>query len=191
MERTEAVVRLLDTAEALFYARGVQAVGMDEIRGGSGVSLKRLYQCFPSKEQLVVAYLRRRDERWRNSLAGFVRDHQDVEPAQRPLLVFDWLHNWFSEPGFRGCAFINSFGELGATSSEVAAVVREHKVALQRYLVDLLRETGRRQAEPLSEQLLLLIEGSITAAAIIGNPDAALQARRAAATLLANDGERA
>ncbi|GLY67585.1 TetR/AcrR family transcriptional regulator [Amycolatopsis taiwanensis] len=191
MERAEAVTRLLDTAEALFYERGVQAVGMDEIRGVSGVSLKRLYQCFPAKEELVVAYLRRRDQRWRESLAGFVRDRDDPDPARRPLLVFDWLYAWFSEPGFRGCAFINSFGELGATSAEIAVVAREHKDALKQYLVKLVGEAGVKGAESVAEQLLLLIDGAITSAAIVGNPDAARHARTAAATLLASVRERA
>lgn len=191
MERAEAVTRLLDTAEALFYERGVQAVGMDEIRGGSGVSLKRLYQCFPAKEQLVVAYLRRRDQRWRESLAGFVRDRDDLDAAQRPLLVFDWLYAWFSEPAFRGCAFINSFGELGASSPEVVVAAREHKEALKRYVVELLREAGADDAESVAGQLLLLIDGAITSAAIVGSPDAARHARAAAATLLAGVRKRA
>ena len=100
MERTEAVTRLLDTAETLFYERGVQTVGMDKIRGGSGVSLKRLYQCFLSKEELAMGYLRRRGQRCRASLAGLVRVRGDVGPAQRPVLVFGWLHAWLSEPAF-------------------------------------------------------------------------------------------
>lgn len=95
--------RVLEAAGELFYARGVQAVGMDAVRGGSGVSLKRLYQLFPSKEALVLAYLRQRDARWRRALA----EHVDTRaaPEEKIVAVFDWLHRWFSEPGFRGCAF--------------------------------------------------------------------------------------
>ena len=65
LDATSARTRLLDTAEDLFYSRGVQAVGMDDLREGSGLSLKRLYALYPAKEQLVEAYLRRRDVRWR------------------------------------------------------------------------------------------------------------------------------
>ena len=65
MQRSEAAERLLDTAERLFYERGVHSVGMAELRTASGVSLKRLYQCFASKDELVDGYLRRRDARWR------------------------------------------------------------------------------------------------------------------------------
>lgn len=63
MGRTDAE-RLLDAAEALYYARGIQAVGIDEVRTAAGVSLKRLYQLYPSKQHLVAAYLDARDERW-------------------------------------------------------------------------------------------------------------------------------
>ena len=72
MDSAVARERALDAAEELFYGRGIQSVGMDDIRGASGVSLKRLYQLFPAKEQLVEAYLERRDGRWRGRLAEFV-----------------------------------------------------------------------------------------------------------------------
>src|SRR5262252_7644720 len=121
MDDDAARTRLLDAAEDLFYARGIQSVGMDAIRDASGVSLKRLYQLFPAKEQLVEAYLERRDVRWRGRLDEFVRRHEN--PEERVLAVFDWLERWFAEDGFRGCAWINSYGELGATSERVTAQV--------------------------------------------------------------------
>ncbi|MET9870436.1 TetR/AcrR family transcriptional regulator, partial [Streptomyces sp. NPDC006386] len=121
MDRAEARERALDAAEELFYGRGVQSVGMDDVRGASGVSLKRLYQLFPAKEQLVEAYLERRDARWRGRLAEYVE--RQGEPEERILAVFDWLGGWFGEPDFRGCAWINAYGELGATSARVAAQV--------------------------------------------------------------------
>lgn len=183
MDHREAVTRLLDAAEALFYERGVQAVGMDEIRATSQVSLKRFYQCFPSKEHLVEAYLRRRDKRWLAALADHVTHHATTRHDRLPA-VFDWLHDWFSEPTFRGCAFINSFGELGATSELVANVVREHKDALRQYLLGLVDHLDTDNHAVVADQLLLLVDGAITVAAITGNPDAALHGRTAAETLL-------
>lgn len=183
MDLDEARARILDAAEKLFYDRGIQAVGMDELRAAAGVSLKRLYQCFPAKQDLVEAYLRRRDTRWRAALAGYVTEHADA-PEARPLAVFDWLHTWFSEPDFRGCAFINSFGELGATSAAVGRVAREHKLALLSYLTDLVRAVPVRQPALLAAQLALLIDGAITTAALTGDPGAARHARAAAAALL-------
>src|SRR6266540_4039281 len=96
MDSAVAREQALDAAEKLFYGRGIQTVGMDDIRSTSGVSLKRLYQLFPAKEQLVEAYLERRDIRWRQRLAAHV-DRQ-TDPERRILAVFDWLGQWFGEP---------------------------------------------------------------------------------------------
>ncbi|WP_031072881.1 TetR/AcrR family transcriptional regulator [Streptomyces sp. NRRL WC-3742] len=180
----EAHARLLDAAERLFYERGIQAVGMDELRTAAGVSLKRLYQCFPSKADLVEGYLRRRDERWRADLAGHVA-RRAAAPEEALLAVFDWLHEWFAAPGFRGCAFINSFGELGATSAPVAAAARDHKHALRTYVATLTGALPVDDPAALADQLLLLIDGAITTAAITGDPAAARTARTAAGALMA------
>ena len=181
MDHDEAAALVLDAAEVLFYERGVQAVGMDAIRSASGVSLKRLYECFPAKEAIVVAYLRRRDERWRASLASFV-DRQ-VEPFQQVQAVFEWLGAWFAEPGFRGCAFINSFGEFGV-DPEIADIAREHKDALRRFLAGIVEQLPVNDPGLVSEHVLMLVDGAITSAAITGDPGAAGRARAAVDTLL-------
>ncbi|MFC0599812.1 TetR/AcrR family transcriptional regulator [Streptomyces palmae] len=183
MDHDEARSRLLDTAERLFYERGVQAVGMDELRAASGVSLKRLYQCFPSKSELVEGYLRRRDERWRAALSDHV-DRHGATAQDRLLAVFDWLHAWCAAPGFRGCAFINSFGELGSVSDGVAGAARDHKRAVREYVADLADDLRVDDPAALADQLLLLIDGAITTAAISGDPAAARHAQVAAGTLI-------
>ncbi|MFE9680120.1 TetR/AcrR family transcriptional regulator [Streptomyces sp. NPDC006285] len=180
MDSAVARERALDAAETLFYGRGIQSVGMDDIRGASGVSLKRLYQLFPAKEHLVVAYLERRDLRWRQRLAEHVAGHGDAR--ERVLAVFDWLDRWFREPGFRGCAWINSYGELGATSERVAGQVRGHKRAFREYLAGLVGDAGL-PAE-LAGHLYLLAEGAMVAAAVEQSPEPALRAGRAARTLV-------
>ena len=179
-----ARTRVLDAAESLFYARGVQSVGMDEIRTASGVPLKRLYQLFPAKGELVEAYLRRRDDRWLRSLTGYA--DACAEPASRLLAVFDWLERWFAEPGFRGCAFVNAFGELGATSPGVAAAAADHKAAFHRYLGELAVAAGA--SAELGDQLALLAEGAMTTAGISGSAEPAARARAAARALLASAG---
>ncbi len=166
--------RVLDAAEELFYERGIHAVGMDDIRASSGVSLKRLYQLFPSKEALVVGYLERRDERWRGRLAAYVASHE----GQPLLLIFDWLREWFTEPDFRGCAFINSFGEMGTSSEPIMRIVRHHMAELRSYVVGLAGDVT------LGEQIFLLIDGAITIAAITGDPSPAHRAKTAAAALI-------
>lgn len=169
---------LLDAAEALFYERGIQAVGMDEIRAASGLPLKRIYRFFAAKEDLVVAVLTRRDRRWRGELAAHVEQVQD--PRGRVLAVFDWLAAWFAEPGFRGCAWINAHGELGPSSEAVLAEVRAHKQAFHDEIAEWVRATGL----PVAEPVFLLAEGAIVTAGIRGDPAPAREARAAAATLL-------
>ncbi|NJP93685.1 TetR/AcrR family transcriptional regulator [Nonomuraea sp. FMUSA5-5] len=164
MEHAE---RLLAAAGELFYRRGIRAVGMDDVRAASGVSLKRLYQCFPSKEALVVAYLERRDERWMGSLTSYVAEHGGSAEA-----VFGWLERWFAEDGFRGCGFVNAYGELGATSEAVAEVARRHKRRLRDYLRGLVAD------DLLADQLLVLVDGATVTAMV--DPERATRAARAA-----------
>jgi AcrR family transcriptional regulator len=175
--------RLLEAAEALYYARGIRAVGIDEVRAAAGVSLKRLYQLYPSKEQLVAAYLHARDERWRGRLADHVVRHGG-SPRDQLLAVFDWLGLWFAEPDFRGCAFINAFGEMGGSAPLILAAVRRHKELFRQYLLDLACGLNVPDAAGVAEHLLLLAEGAMTAAAVLPEPRAAQQAQRAAAALL-------
>ncbi|MFJ8146693.1 TetR/AcrR family transcriptional regulator [Streptomyces sp. NPDC096048] len=180
MDSEVARERALDAAERLFYGRGVQAVGMDDVRGDSGVSLKRLYRLFPAKEQLVVAYLERRDVRWRERLAEHVDRYE--EPGPRILAVFDWLGQWFAEPDFRGCAWINAYGELGATSAPVADRVRAHKRAFREFLDGLAGDAGLPAA--VGGQLFLLAEGAMVTAGVTGGTEPARAAREAARVLL-------
>lgn len=184
MDTDLARERILDAAAQLFYARGIQAVGMDAIRDASGVTLRRVYQLFPSKGDLVEAYLTRRDTRWLRSLAAHV-DAAAQTPQERMLAAFDWLEDWFARSDFRGCAFINAFGELGSASPEVAAVARHHKDAFHAYLRELAAAAGA--TADTGTQIALLAEGAMTTAAISGTPAPARHAKQAAQLLLAFD----
>lgn len=183
MDQEAARTQLLDAAEGLFYRRGIQAVGMDDIRAAAGMSLKRLYQLYPAKDELVDAYLRRRDGRWRGRLAGYVEEHA-IEPVDRLLAVFDWLGEWFSEPYFRGCAWINGYGELGAVSSTMARRAREHKAAFHDYMRRLVAAAAL--PPELADHLYLLAEGAMVTAGIFGRTEPATQAKEAARVLIAN-----
>ncbi|MFJ9817593.1 TetR/AcrR family transcriptional regulator [Streptomyces sp. NPDC101151] len=187
MDSAVARDKALDAAEELFYGRGIQSVGMDELRGASGVSLKRLYQLFPTKEQLVEAYLERRDGLWRQRLAAHVAEQPD--PRERIPAVFDWLEGWFGEDGFRGCAWINAYGELGATSDRVAEQVRAHKEAFRGYLASLV--TGAELPAALTGPLYLLAEGAMVTAGVTGSTRPAAEAREAARALVATAGRTA
>jgi AcrR family transcriptional regulator len=172
--------QLLDTAERLYYARSIQGVGMAELRDESGVPLKRIYQLHPGKEDIVAAYLQRRDARWRAELAVHVGRAKD--PRKRVLAVFDWLQEQLSEPGYNGDAWTNAYGELGSTSEVVAEEVRRHKAALREYLSELVADAGGGRST--AHAIYLLFEGAMATAAIEQSPKAAKQARKAAQALL-------
>jgi AcrR family transcriptional regulator len=172
--------RVLDAAESLFYARGVQSVGMDAIRDAAGVPLKRLYVLFPSKQQLLIAVLKRRDERWRRRLKTHIDRVSD--PLERVLAVFDWLESWFAEPDFRGCAWINLHGELGGVDEAITIQARRHKEAFRDYIAELAR--GAALSAAVSDAIFLLAEGAIVTAGINGSPAPAAQARAAAEALI-------
>ena len=172
--------QVIGAADELFYARGIQSVGMDEVRTTAGISLKRMYALFPSKDAIIVEVLARRNRTWNDGITQATSATSD--PAERLLAIFDFLAGWFAEDDFRGCAFINSFGELGATNPDVATAVRAQKASFQSFVAELVAEAGAPAA--LAPQLALLAEGAQTTAAISGNPDAASQARAAAATLI-------
>jgi AcrR family transcriptional regulator len=179
---TPASVRdiIVDAADRLYYAKGIQSVGMDELRSAAGVSLKRLYSEFPSKEDIVLAVMERRHELWTTGVSALVDDAET--PRDRLLAIYDYLAGWFSDDSFRGCGFINAFGELGGVSPSVAAITREHKASFQDYVADLVADAGVPAS--LAPQLAILAEGAQTTAAITGSPEAALHARRAAETLI-------
>jgi AcrR family transcriptional regulator len=181
IDDTNARAQVVEAADQLFYARGVQAVGMDAVRTAAGVSLKRIYALFPSKDALIAAVLERRRAQWN---AGIAATAERASTARDKILaVFDFLDAWFREPDFNGCAFINAYGELHDGNPDVSRTVREQKASFQRYVADLVRAAGG--PETLAAQIAILAEGAQTTAAIAGTPEAAAQARAAAEVLLA------
>lgn len=174
--------KILDAADALFYAHGIQVVSMDRIRDASGVPLKRLYRCFPSKGAIVEAYLHRRDRLSRTALEEFLADY--TSPNAQILALFDWLYAWIEQPGFRGCAFNNAFGELGGEAEAVTRAVQDHKSALHARFHDLVRETEAPDPKELTSQLVVLFDGVITVASHSGSPEPAHHARTAMEALL-------
>ncbi|GLJ61463.1 MULTISPECIES: TetR/AcrR family transcriptional regulator [Microbacterium] len=181
MTEEEARERILAAAEELYYRKGYAAVGMDELRSAAGVSLRRLYALFPAKNDIVAAVLDRRHRQWESALDGAIAAAGD-DPRERLLAVYRYLEDWFCTGDFRGCAFINAFGELGGTHPEVARIVREHKASFQEHMAALVAASGAPAA--LAAQLSILAEGAQSTAAISGDPQVAAQARAAAEVLI-------
>jgi AcrR family transcriptional regulator len=174
--------RLLETATALFYERGVHAVGINEIVTRAKASKLSLYRYFPSKEELVRAMLTEHSERIHSWLE---RRTRDAPPGpQRVLSVFDLLISWFAQPGYHGCAIVNTVTDTRADPA-IAVIARRHLTRYRALLEDRLGDLGVDDPPALARRLLLLIEGAGVVAGIDGSPAAGEDAREAARQLLA------
>ncbi|WP_233807756.1 TetR/AcrR family transcriptional regulator [Paraburkholderia sp. HP33-1] len=181
--------RLLDAAEALIYAGGIHATGVDAIVRQSGTARKSFYTHFESKDALVAAVLERRDERWMNWFIASTQRH-GKSARQRLLGMFDVLRDWFASADFHGCAFLNAAGEIASADDPIRVVARKHKARL----LDFARAEcdafvaeaafDARRAAPLARQWLVLLDGAIAVALVSGEADAALDAQTVAKTLL-------
>jgi AcrR family transcriptional regulator len=171
---------IVQVADQLFYERGIHTVGMDAIRTAAGVPLKRLYAEFASKDALLAEVLHHRSQIWDEGIAAAAA--AATTPREKLLAIYDFLDDWFRADDFRGCGFINAFGEMSAVSPAVVEIARGQKERFQRYVATLVEELGAPPA--LADQLAILAEGAQTTAAISGSPTAAAHARAAASTLI-------
>lgn len=181
--------RLLDAAEALIYSGGIHATGVDAIVKRSGAARKSFYSHFESKEALVVAALERRDERWMQWFVDATLARGKT-PRTQLLGMFDVLRDWFQQPDFHGCAFLNASGEIADADDPVRIVARAHKARLLAFVrerLDALADDAgveRRALARVARQWLVLIDGAIGVALVSGDATAARDARATAELLL-------
>ena len=171
--------RILETADRLFYLRGIRAVGVDTIAAEIGISKRTLYNHFPSKDELIAAYLKRRFTQAPAS---------DKPPVEQILGTFDRLERGFASKGFRGCPFVNAVAELGTEDRSVKKIAIAFKESRRLWFRDLLQQLGVADAEGLATQLTLLVDGSIAQDLVRDDPSMARAAKEAAKVLLANAG---
>jgi AcrR family transcriptional regulator len=184
--------KVLASAGELFYARGVHAVGVDEIARSAGVSKLSIYRHFGSKEHLVAEVVAARSDRVHRRLAAAIRaskvgvvglagqaDHADT-PRGRILAVFDALCAWYGEPDFRGCAIVNAAADTRGDHGDVPGIARGHLRRYQTLFENELAALGVTDPTPAARQLLVLVEGATVVAALEGHPEAGAQARRLA-----------
>ena len=142
-----------------------------------------LYNHFKSKDELILAVLRLRDERFRNWFMRFVETRAKT-PRERLLACFDALGEWFAEPTFSGCMFINAASEFADPDDPIHAACAEHKRLVLNYIRDHAREAGADDPQALAEGLNMLGEGAIVMANVAGDKNSAAKARRAAEVLI-------
>jgi AcrR family transcriptional regulator len=174
--------RLLEAASELFYAEGVQSVGIDRVIERAGVAKASLYSTFGSKEELVCAYL---DARHEQTLAGL---HSAVaavdDPIERILAVFDGQARLFRKPGFRGCAFAAAAAEATA-GGRIDAAAESYRHDIRALFTGLAAAAGAPDPPLLASQLQLIYDGGGLAANMDRNPGIAAPARAAASALIA------
>ena len=174
--------RILGTAFRLFYANGVRGVGIDAIVAESEVAKATLYKHFPSKDELVIAYLDRVDDAWLGALRAAARD---AGPAPRDQLVgmFDALASACRREGYHGCAFINTAAEAPAGSAVHARTVA-HKQAVRDWVRGLAAEAGAEDPDALARGLTLILDGGLSAGVLDADPAAPAAAASAARALV-------
>ena len=181
---SEARQRILETADRLFYREGVRAVGIDRVIAEADVAKATLYSHFPSKDDLIVAVLRHREE----SVLAFFRtamERHGRRTKDRLRAFFAALKDWFRSPDFRGCAFINAAVELADPDHPGSQCVREYKVRFRGMLDGLIEEAVGRAHARVTPAVAMLVEGAAVTALIHGSADAADVARDAALALVA------
>ena len=183
MRPTPARDALLEAACVLFYRNGIHATSIETILERAGVARQSLYQHFSSKDGLVAAFLELRDERWCGWMNTFVAQ-ASVDPYQRVLAIYDFLADWFSQPDFNGCAFINTAAEYSDTNHPFHILAARHKARVLTAIENLCRKAGLKKPQQLSRQLALLMEGAIVTEQVSPGSGAAGEARRIAELLL-------
>jgi AcrR family transcriptional regulator len=181
-DRASARERLLDAASELFYAEGVQSVGVDRVIERAGVAKATLYSVFGNKDGLVRAYLTAHDEGIRERMARELATRYKT-PRERLLGVFEVQGLRFTETGFRGCAFARASAEASEGSS-VDEVGEHHRTWLRSLFVDLAKNAGARNPEQLAQQLMLLYDGAGISAWMDHDASAAQAARSVAGALV-------
>jgi AcrR family transcriptional regulator len=175
--------RLIEAGLKLFYRDGFHATGIDTVLAEAGVAKKTLYAHFKSKEDLILAVMRRRDELHRN---WFMREveKRSANPEKRLLACFDVIGDWVKSKNFYGCACINASAEFAEKNDPVHRAAAEHKQFVMSYLERLARAAQLKNPELLARQLLVMIDGAVVVAQVTGRSAVVADAKRAAEVVI-------
>lgn len=175
---------LIRNSLPLFYRNGFHATGMDLVAKETGVSKTSIYKHFRTKDELILAVLRLRDENFRNWLYRRMEELSDT-PKGQLLSMFDALGEWFREDGFQGCMFIKASAEFQDRENAINVQSYEHKRLLSDHLEALARKANLRDPLATARQLMILKEGAIVIAAMSHQDASAAEAKAIASRLLA------
>ena len=183
MRRAEKRDYLIDIAMRMFNRRGYHATGVDQIMEETGIAKTTLYRHFASKEELIVAALAKTDESARDEMRAYVERASD-EPRERLLATFGQLDIWLKDGEFRGCPFVAAAGEFGDATNPVFQQAKLHKRLYLAYFEELIRAARIPDPKRIAAQIIMLHEGAIAFAQILGSEGVASTAREAAERLI-------
>ena len=175
--------RLIQTAYALFTRHGTRTVGIDTVIAEAGVAKATLYRHFASKDELILAFLARREQLWSSQWLHAEVLRRGATPVQRLLAVFEAFGEWFARADFEGCPFMTTMLEVSDGHHPVRRASVAHLATLRGFLRDLAAAAGIEDPDSLSHQWLLLMNGAIIAAEQ-GDTQAAERARQLGVLLL-------
>lgn len=182
-ERSAAArARLLAAANELFYAQGVQSVGIHRVIEHAGVAKATLYSAFGSKDGLVRAYLQARHAATAQRMTRELEARYDT-PKQRLVGAFEVQGLSFTEPGFRGCAFVSASADA-PPGGIVEQTTADYRTWLHDLFFDLSQQAGAKDAKSLAQQLVLLYDGAGISAWMDRDPSAETAARAVAAAIV-------
>jgi AcrR family transcriptional regulator len=181
--RRDARERIERTAYELFSRNGIRAVGVDTVCAHAGVAKMTLYRYYASKDDLAVAFLRRREEVWTRSWLMREVTRRAGDPVERLLAVFAIYDQWFRRANFEGCSFMSALLEKNPHGHPVRAAAVRHIQTVREFLAGLAKEAGIRDARRFATQWLLLMQGSVVTAHA-GDRSAAQHARELGLLLL-------
>jgi AcrR family transcriptional regulator len=182
-ESSHARQQILETASELFYQKGIQHVGINEVIAASGVAKRTLYRWFPSKDLLIEEVMKYRAIQWLCWFEDAVSE-RGITPKERLLKTFDVLREWYSSPNFRGCPFINAVLEIADASHKAHQVSVDLRESIRQIIVRLAADAGVKNPEFFSQQYLLLIGGASLMATIEQSPNGATFAQSALSVLI-------
>ncbi len=174
--------KVFQTASRLFYQNGYRAIGVDTLAAESGIGKMTLYRHYPSKDDLIVAYLKHSDELfWKN----FEEITKDAPTAREKLLAFfNSLQEYVTTPACYGCPFLNVATEYPETDYPGHKVAMEHKQSVRKRFYQLAREAGAKKPAVLADQLFLLMDGAYMASRMFGPKNPAAHLAEAAQVLI-------
>lgn len=180
-KRNELIEKALD----VFYSNGFHATGMDMLAAETGISKTSMYKHFRTKEDLILAALHLRDEKFCAWLFGRMKE---LGPSPRGQLIamFDALKEWFAKEGFQGCMFIKASAEYQDVTDPIYVFSAAHKRILFRHIRDLAVKAGAADGDALARGLLILKEGAIVTAHLRHEENPAMDAKAVAKILLAD-----